>query len=230
MNYCIIDDEPIAHRIIEDYCKNLINYKKVGNCYDAFEAMELLQKETVDLIFLDINMPKLSGFDFLKTLPQPPNIIVTSAHQEYALEGYELNVTDYLLKPFSFERFVKAIQKIPARTDQDFPKRAVELKKDRLFVRGEKKIHQLHLENILYIESNGNYVKIYNTGETIQCYKTLSSFETLLPASDFMRIHRSYLVALDKIEVVEGNRIAIKDHIIPVGRKYQGDLLRVLFE
>ena len=111
MKYCIIDDEPIAHRIIEGYCKNLPYLEKVGNCYDAFEAMQLMNKQTVDLIFLDINMPVLSGFDFLKTLRQSPKIIVTSAYKEFALEGYELNVSDYLLKPFSFERFLKAINK-----------------------------------------------------------------------------------------------------------------------
>jgi len=109
--YCIIDDEPIAHRIIEGYCQNLSYLQKIGNCYDAFEAMQLLNQSPVDLIFLDINMPKLSGFDLLKSMPSPPATIVTSAHQEFALEGYELNISDYLLKPFSFARFLKAVNK-----------------------------------------------------------------------------------------------------------------------
>jgi len=115
MNYCIIDDEPIAHRIIEGYCTNLPFLQKIGNCYDAFEAMELMRKQTVDLIFLDINMPKLSGFDLLKSMQQSPAVIVTSAYKEFALEGYELNVADYLLKPFSLERFLKAMNKVMAQ-------------------------------------------------------------------------------------------------------------------
>jgi YesN/AraC family two-component response regulator len=110
--YCIIDDEPIAHRIIEYYCKNLPSLQKAGNCYNAFEALELLNQSPVDLIFLDINMPKLSGFDLLKTMQHIPKVIVTSAHKEFALEGYELNVSNYLLKPFSFERFLKAMNKV----------------------------------------------------------------------------------------------------------------------
>jgi len=109
--YCIIDDEPIAHRIIEGYCENLPYLEKKGNCYNAFEAMQLLNKTSVDLIFLDINMPKISGFDLLKTMINPPKVIVTSAYQEFALEGYELNISDYLLKPFSLERFMKAVNK-----------------------------------------------------------------------------------------------------------------------
>ena len=108
MKYCIIDDEPIAHRIIEGYCENLSYLEKKGNCYNVFEAMELINNTTVDLIFLDINMPRLSGFDLLKTMQQLPKVIITSAHKEFALEGYELNVADYLLKPFSFERFLKS--------------------------------------------------------------------------------------------------------------------------
>ena len=112
MNYCIIDDEPIAHRIIEGYCEKLPYLQKVGNCYDVFEAMNLLNRHVVDLIFLDINMPELSGFDLLKTMQQFSGVIVTSAHKEFALEGYELNVSDYLLKPFSFERFLKAMNKV----------------------------------------------------------------------------------------------------------------------
>lgn len=111
IRYLIVDDEPIAHRIIENYCENLPYLEKKGSCYNAFEALQFLNEDTVDLLFLDINMPKLSGFDFLKTLPNPPKIIVTTAYKEFAFEGYELNVSDYLLKPFSFDRFLKAINK-----------------------------------------------------------------------------------------------------------------------
>ena len=141
MNYCIIDDEPIAHRIIEGYCEKLPYLQKVGNCYDVFEAMNLLNRHVVDLIFLDINMPELSGFDLLKTMQQFSGVIVTSAHKEFALEGYELNVSDYLLKPFSFERFLKAMNKVMDYQNTTL-RPSPENKKVSFFLKGDKKTHQ----------------------------------------------------------------------------------------
>lgn len=225
MKYCIIDDEPIAHRIIEGYCKNLPYLEKVGNCYDAFEAMQLMNQQAVDLIFLDINMPKLSGFDFLKTMRQMPKVIVTSAYKEFALEGYELNVTDYLLKPFSFERFLKAINKV---MESQLPTLVasptlppITKEKSSFFLKGDKKIHQIHTDDILFIEAYGNYTKVFLTEEMIVSHQKISSLETLLPASDFLRVHKSFIVATDKIKMIEGNRITIGTHLVPIGQTYK---------
>jgi len=218
--YCIIDDEPIAHRIIEGYCENLPYMEKKGNCYDAFESMELLNKTSVDLIFLDINMPKLSGFDLLKTMMDPPNVIVTSAHQEFALEGYELNISDYLLKPFSLERFMKAINK----TIQS--KKTVEIISGNenshlsFFLKGDKKMHQVHADEILFIEAFGNYSKMYFENEMIVSHEKISSFEEMLPSENFLRVHKSFIVATSKIKLIEGNRISIGEHNVPIGQTY----------
>ncbi|GAB5551403.1 MAG: LytTR family DNA-binding domain-containing protein [Saprospiraceae bacterium] len=226
MNYCIIDDEPIAHRIIEGYCKNLPYLKKVGNCYDAFDAMQLLNTQVVDLIFLDINMPKLSGFDLLKTLQQLPKVIVTSAYKEFALEGYEWNVSDYLLKPFSLDRFLKAMNKV-----MDTPKQSVisasEKTKGSFFLKGDKKTHQIHIDRILFIEAYGNYTKVFLEQEMIISHEKISSLETMLPANHFLRVHKSFIVATPKIKVIEGNRILIKDHFIPIGQTYKYQLKRL---
>ncbi|MEH6537997.1 MAG: response regulator [Psychroserpens sp.] len=148
-HYLIIDDEPIAHRIIEKYCENLPHLEKKGNCYNAFEAMQFLNEHTIDLLFLDLNMPKLSGFDFLKTLSNPPKIIVTTAYKEFALEGYELNISDYLLKPFSFERFIKAINKTIDTNENKKSTPIVSTKEtvpdaSSFFLKGDKKHHQIH--------------------------------------------------------------------------------------
>ncbi len=223
MKYCIIDDEPIAHHIIENYCKNLPYLEKVGNCYDAFEAMQLMNTKTVDLIFLDINMPKLSGFDLLKTMRQVPKVIVTSAYKEFALEGYELNVADYLLKPFSFERFLKAINKVRVESKPIFTP-VVEKQATRFFLKGDKKIHQIHTDDILFIEAYGNYTKVFLTGEMIISHEKISAFETLLPTSDFLRVHKSFIIATRKIKTIEGNRILIGEHLIPVGQTYKHNL------
>lgn len=228
MKYCIIDDEPIAHRIIEGYCKNLPYLQKVGNCYDAFEAMQLLNSHSIDLIFLDINMPKLSGFDLLKTLPQLPKVIVTSAHKEFALEGYELNVADYLLKPFSFERFLKAMNKV--RDDQLAPTAmpTPEHKPASFFLKGDKKTHQIHLDHILFVEAYGNYAKVFLAEEMIVSHEKISSLEALLPTTDFLRVHKSFIVAIHKIKLVEGNRITIGTHQVPIGQTYRSRVNQLL--
>lgn len=229
-SFLIIDDEPIAHRIIESYCDNLPFLQKVGNCYNAFEAINILNEQQVDLIFLDINMPKLSGFDFLKMLPTPPKIIVTTAYKEFALEGYELNISDYLLKPFSLERFMKAIQKTvnTSTTPQLVPPvMASTPKKERFFVKGDKKMHQIDPDDILFIEAYGNYTKLYLIDEMIVCNEKISSFEQQLSQDDFLRVHKSFIVAISKIKSIEHNRIHIDSHQIPIGLTYKSNVTRL---
>jgi len=226
--YCIIDDEPIAHRIIESYCKNMPHLQKVGNCYDAFEAMQLLNNTKVDLIFLDINMPKLSGFDLLKSLQNPPKVIVTSAHKEFALEGYDLSISDYLLKPFTFERFIRAVNKTIENQKSIEVKPLVEDKSLRFFLKGDKKHHQIHTDDILYVEAYGNYAKVYLKDETIISHEKISSLEKLLPKDNFLRVHKSFIVSSKEIKLIEGNRISINEHLIPVGQTYKNNLKRLL--
>ena len=222
MRFCIIDDEPIAHRIIEGYCEKLPHLQKAGNCYDAFEAMQFLNANAVDLIFLDINMPKLSGFEMLKTLNNPPKVIVTSAYKEFALEGYELNVVDYLLKPFSFERFLVAINKLSAMmSPPPSPSRPSQTVSTSIFLKGDKKIHQIHLQDILYVEAYGNYCKVYFQDEMILCHEKISSLEEILPSSNCVRIHKSFIISISKIKLIEGNRIQIGDKFVPVGQTYK---------
>lgn len=223
MKYCIIDDEPIAHRIVERYCENLPHIQKIGNCYDVFEAIQLLNEQVVDLIFLDINMPKLSGFDLLKTLQQSPRVIVTSAHKEFALEGYELNVSDYLLKPFSFERFLQAINKV-VDFQNSITTPSIEKKKESFFLKGDKKIHQIHTQDILFIEAHGNYTKVFLAEEIIISHEKISALEELLPASDFLRVHKSFIIATNEIKMIEGNRIKIGEHFVPIGQTYKNNL------
>ena len=231
IRYLIIDDEHIAHEIIKGYCDLLPNMELQKNCYDALEALHYLNEHEVDLIFLDLNMPKLKGFDFLKTLASPPKVIVTTAYSEFALEGYELNVVDYLLKPFSFNRFLKAVNKAvssPGKTHLSITgeKRTAEV--TRIFLRGDKKYTQLVIDEILYIEAAGNYTKVITTNETITTREKFSAMLTSLPADDFLQIHKSFAVATKHIKSVEGNRIAIGDHIIPIGKVYKMNLSRLL--
>jgi DNA-binding LytR/AlgR family response regulator len=226
IRYLIVDDEPIAHRIIENYGESLPHLVKVGNCYNAFEAMQFLNENAVDLLFLDINMPKLSGFDFLKTLLNPPKIIVTTAYKEFALEGYELNISDYLLKPFSFERFIKAINKTiyPVPNDKSMSPPAItekQSKADSFFLKGDKKLHQIHFQDVLFIEAYGHFTKVYLKDDMIISAQKISDFEKLLPIIDFIRIHKSFIVSKNKIRYIEGNRVLIQQHKIPIGQTYK---------
>lgn len=226
----IIDDETASHDIIKDYSSNLSYMAYQKSCYNAFEAIEYLNKNTVDLIFLDINMPKLSGLDFLRTLSNPPKIIITTAYKEYALEGYELNVDDYLLKPYSFPRFVKSVTQV-FETLSHKPGASISTDTDhnsKIFVKEDKKYFQIHLDDILFIEAYGNYVKIHIKDRVIVSHQTLTSLSHSLPEIKFIRTHKSFIVSKDKIELIEGNRIKIQDQFIPIGKMYKHNINRML--
>ena len=230
MKYLIIDDEPIAHRIIEGYCAEFPHLEKIGNAYDAFEASVIVSKQKVELIFLDIKMPKMTGFEWLKSLPRPPKIIVTTAYREYALEGYELDIVDYLLKPFSFPRFLKAINKIKDAEKENslMSAQMSEVQNNRFFLKGDKKHHQVHTAEILFVEAFGNYSKVYLKEEMILTHEKISTLETLLGKECFLRVHKSYLVARDKIKLIQGNQIHLEDYKIPIGQTYRSRIAQLL--
>jgi DNA-binding LytR/AlgR family response regulator len=230
IKYLIIDDEYIAHDIIKGYCDLLPNMQLMKNCYDALEAIEYLNKNTVDLIFLDLNMPKLKGFEFLKTLTSPPKVIVTTAYGEFALEGYELNISDYLLKPFSFERFLKAINKTVSATNTT--KQPIVDNKDQvsrsIFLRSNNKYFQVSVDNIQYIEAAGNYTKVITINETITIREKISDVLELLNDIDFIQVHKSFVVSKKHIKSIEGNRIFISENIIPIGKTYKSNIINLL--
>jgi len=222
VKYLIVDDEPIAHKIIEKYSLELPFLEKMGNCFNVVEALTRLRSTTVDLIFLDMQMPRLKGGDLLKSLASPPQVIVTSAHQEFAIEGYQYNVRDFLLKPFSFDRFLQAVNKVTPRENgasTDTPPNIGRY--HRLFLKGDKKYHQVNLSAIQYIEAYGNYCKVHLDYGKLLIHQKISFFEQTLPKESFMRVHKSYIVALDQIDTVSGNQIQIHNTQIPIGQSYR---------
>lgn len=230
LKFIVVDDEPLAHEIIEEFCSMIPHIQLAHHCYNAMEAMQYLNNNSVDFMFLDINMPKLRGLDFLKTLTNPPKTIITTAYKEHALEGFELNVVDYLLKPFSFDRLVKAVNKI---SNNDAEKTVIkEVSKasnsNRFFIKGDKKHHQIDEDHILYVEAYGNYSKIYLKDEMIVSHTKISNFETLLSITNFLRVHKSFIVAINKIKLIEGNRIVIDSHKIPIGQTYKSTVNKLL--
>ncbi|MCB1050470.1 MAG: response regulator transcription factor [Acidobacteria bacterium] len=215
MNYLILDDEPLAHQIIEQYAANLPELRKIANCFDAFQARNVLNDQTIDLMFLDVEMPKLQGFAFLRSLAKKPQVIVISAHPEYALDGFDLAVCDYLLKPFSLERFLKAVNK--AQDARDGQKKDQET----IFIKDGKKYHQVPLNQLLWVEACGNYCLIQLENKKILTLEKISEIEKLLPASGFVRVHKSFIVAIAQIHEIEGNEIALAQKRIPIGRTYK---------
>jgi len=229
----IIDDEPLAQRVIERFAENIPFLEIVQKCNSAIEALDFLHNRDVDLIFLDINMPRISGMDFLKTLKNPPLVIVTTAYAEFAVQGFELDVVDYLMKPFAFDRFYKAIQKaeelIRGRNRQHIEIKEADKQDDTfIFVKSSKKTFKVNLDDILYIEALGDYVKIYTTEKMIISYQSLKNIETLLPASSFPRVHKSFIIALSRIDLIEGNHVKIKDRLIPIGTNFKTDFERLI--
>jgi DNA-binding LytR/AlgR family response regulator len=222
----IVDDEPLAHDLLMSYCERLPHLKVTGRCYDAMEALDRLNSNDTDLIFLDLNMPGLKGFEMLRTLQNPPKVIVTTAYKEYALEGFELAVVDYLLKPFSFERFLKAVNKAVTSASEGSRKESGDKTQEpaensRFFVKGEKEYHQVSMGDILFVEAKGNYSSIQLTGSELTIHEKISDLEDMLPDAVFMRVHRSFLVSKEKISSIAGNVITIGEHKIPVGQTYK---------
>lgn len=209
----IIDDEPLSRDVLRKYIGELKDLVLVAECHDAIEASNLLSREEVDLLFLDINMPGLSGISFARSLTTSPLLIFTTAYPEYAVEGFELNALDYLVKPFSFERFLKAVNRAQERlqelhTGGDFSRKIV--------LKADKKIYALDLSDIQYIEGQGDYIKVHLEGKLLVVHHTLKSMVALLPEDEFMRIHKSFVVNLKQIEFIEGNQVRVGNHHISV--------------
>lgn len=217
----IIEDEPLAAKILSDYVAQVPFLESKGRFRDAIAATEYLRSNTVDLIFLDINLPKLKGMAFIKTLTKPPAIIITTAYHQYAVEGFNLNVTDYLLKPFDFERFLVAVTKVRKEQDQPASTSAGREVRDHLFVNVQKKKVKIRFADILYVESQREYVRIVTLkGEHLAKMGT-HEVENMLPAQDFKRIHRSFIVSLSKIDSYSADEVEINGVAIPVGRDYK---------
>ncbi|HEV7423862.1 MAG TPA: LytTR family DNA-binding domain-containing protein [Candidatus Paceibacterota bacterium] len=217
----IIDDEPLAQNIIENYLKNVSFIELIAKCDNALSAMTWIKKQKIDLIFLDISMPFISGIDFIKTLQNPPAVILTTAHKEFAVESYELNVLDYLLKPISFERFLKAINKLDNEGSKDIKPVIDDSGSDTfIYVKSEKKNVKILLKEILFIESLKDYIKIQTITKSIITQVPISAIEQRLPES-FLRIHRSFIVARDKITAYTQHDFEIGKYQIPIGRNYK---------
>ncbi|WP_379953165.1 LytR/AlgR family response regulator transcription factor [Dokdonia sp. R78006] len=224
---CILaDDEPIARQILENYIQELPQLELVASCKNAFEVMETLQKETIDVLFLDINMPKLSGLSLLKTMEQKPAVIITTAYSEYALEGFELSVTDYLLKPFSLERFIQAIHKVkPAMVSVPYSNTQQEDVQEYIFVKSDKKFIKINFNTISHIEACGNYIKIFVSDSMILTQQTLSDFLEKLP-NQFLRIHKSFLINFNQLQLIDGNQIVLQNDLkLPIGKSYRKAVL-----
>ncbi|TWI83358.1 LytTR family two component transcriptional regulator [Lacibacter cauensis] len=228
----VVDDEPPAREIIKQYIADTPMLQLEGECGNAIQAISFLQQQQADLIFLDIRMPQLSGTDFLKTLPHPPKVIFTTAHAEYALDGYELDVVDYLLKPIRFDRFLKAVNKayqyssLKTAVEKTIP----DQEKTDAFVyfRADRKMIKVVLADILYIESMKDYVKVVTTQETIITKQSISSVEAMLPENQFIRSHRSFIVSLQKIKSYTSELIQIGKTEIPIGKIYRSHVLKLL--
>ncbi len=222
---CIIaDDEPIARQILENYIEQIPNLEVLASCKDAFEVMKILQNESADILFLDINMPKLSGLSLLKTMQKRPDVIITTAYPEYAIEGFELSVTDYLLKPFSLERFIQAVTKIQKKNITDTTVMRLSEKDETttsIFVKSDKKLIKVLFKDIQYIEAYGNYIKIF-TDTMILTPNTLSDFFDKLPKDDFIRIHKSYVINFNELKLIEGNQLILNSATtLPIGKSYR---------
>lgn len=225
----IVDDEPIARDIIRTYCAHLPYLRVAGACGSALEAKTLLMQQKVDIVFLDINMPVMDGISFLKTLKTPPQIIFTTAYKEYAVDAFDLAACDYLLKPFSLERFIVAVDKAMEKlhpAGNEFTDAGESRAEDFLFLKSDGKIYKIMHEDLLYAEANGNYIKVRTTHHTLLLAMTFSSFESLIPKSRFLRIHRSFIINKSKIDHIEGNRVFIQNTEIPIGSNYREQFLK----
>jgi len=235
MIHCLaIDDEILALDLIEDNIRKIPFLDLVKKCQNPIEAMEILRQQMIDLLFLDIQMPDISGIQLLKSLPRKPVVIFTTAYSNYAIEGYDLDVLDYLLKPYTFDRFLKAVNK--AREYLDYKEKSLSMENqkeplafsDFLFVRSEYKLVRINLMELEYIEGLGDYLKIYSGGSPVLTQMSIKSMEEKLPSADFVRIHRSYIISVNKIDFIRKNILSIKGKSIPISEHYRERLFKII--
>lgn len=233
MRCLIVDDEPLAQQVLEDFVNRVPFLKLAEKCSSASEAIEIVRTSNIDLIFLDIQMPRLSGLDFIGSLQNPPQFILVTAYQEYALEGFNHNATDYLMKPVPFDRFLKAVSKAHELhiLRQSKTQAVGETQANFIFVRSDYQTLKIHLDSIQYIEGLKDYVKIYTDGrKPVLTIQTMKGMSESLPGSQFMRIHKSFIVALNKITSVARNRVLIGEKWIPVGENYREEFRKRVFK
>ena len=236
LNCLIVDDEELARTLLENYISRLSHLEIVGKCVNPIEALETLQTNSIDILFLDIQMPEMLGTDFLKTLSHKPMVIFTTAYSEYAVESYDLDAVDYLVKPFSFERFIQAVNKacdlyklkhIKQYNNIEIDK--TRDKKNYILVKSEHKVHRIFLNNIQYIKSLNEYIAYYTNNGKILSLGSLKSLEVSLPKNEFIRIHKSYIISKTKVTTLEGNMVHIADIKIPIGESFRKNVLKELF-
>ncbi|MGK0253862.1 MAG: DNA-binding LytR/AlgR family response regulator [Mariniflexile sp.] len=217
----IIDDEQLAISVIESHLKNFDPFEVVGTFNNPLKAYGALEKEKVDVIFLDINMPQMTGFSFIENLNSKPLIVITTAYREYAVKSFELNVLDYLVKPIPFDRFLKTINKVYQQLYNNSSSADTSLKQEpHIFLKVDKKLLKINLNDILYVESLKDYIKVITKIGDYVVHKSLTAITEELPLSNFLRVHRSYTISINKISAIEGNTIEIANKRIPIGRNY----------
>lgn len=229
LNCLIVDDEPLAQQVLETYITKLQSLELKQKCSNAMEAFEALQKYTIDVMFLDVQMPVITGIDFLRTLKNSPQIILTTAYPNFALEGFELNVADYLLKPISFERFLKAVNKIIEKPSaQSVVSQEATAQAEYFFVKEDSKLVRINFRDIDYIECMKDYAKIFTIQRMIVTHHTMKKFEEVLPKDLFLRVHKSYIVAMPAIQSIYGNTIETTKAKIPIGAMYKDELMKTI--
>jgi two-component system LytT family response regulator len=232
----VVDDEPLAREVISRFIGRVPSLQLVAECENAIQAMAIVQQQEVDLAFVDIQMPEILGTEFIKILRHPPKIVLTTAFPEYALEGYDLDVIDYLLKPIQFERFLKAINKaalqigITAPPAPSLPHRQDDRNDSYLYFRTDRKMVKVMLDEIVYIEGMKNYIKIVTAGGTVITKNSMAAIEAMLPETAFIRTHRSYIVSRSKIRSYTGELIEIGNTEIPIGKLFKNNVMKLLAE
>lgn len=216
----IVDDEPLARKGLKEYIADIPFLELAAECDSPVKAAATLQTQPIDLIFLDIQMPRMTGIEFLRSLSQPPLVIFTTAHADYAVESFELNVLDYLLKPVSFERFMKAVMKARAYVDARQKKDA-----EYFFIKCDNKLERINYQDVLFVEALQNYVAIHTPTRKFTTYLTFKGVEEYLPSERFVKVHKSFIVAIDKIDSIDGNELVIGQHHIPVSRNLKDEVM-----
>ena len=228
MKCLIVDDEPLAQEVIENYIARIPNLEVVKKCSDAIQAFEVMKREKIDLIFLDIQMPVIDGLSFLKSVKNIPAVIITTAFPQHALESYDFDVTDYLLKPISFERFLKAVNKVVDKTNAAAS--AAEPKSDFTFLKVDGKLIKVNFSEIMYVEGMKDYLKVFLKDKFYVVHQTMKRFEESLPHQQFVRVHKSYIVSLAAVKTIIGNYIEVNDQHIPIGANYKDELIQLVFK